>query len=42
MSCTEQIITTRIIIEQSIELNSSLYLNFIDSEKAFDSVHRNE
>ena len=28
------------IIEQSIEWQSSLYVNFIDFEKMFDSVHR--
>ncbi|CAH8605695.1 unnamed protein product [Schistosoma haematobium] len=39
-SCTDQIATLRIIVEQSIEWNSSLYINFIDYEKAFDSVHR--
>ena len=38
-SCTDQIFVLRTIIEQSIEWNSSLYLNFIDFEKAFDSVH---
>ena len=37
---TEQIFTLRNIIEQSIEWQSSLYVNFIDFEKAFDSVHR--
>ena len=39
-SCTDQIATLRIIVEQSIEWNSSLYINFIDYEKAFDSVTR--
>ncbi|VDP49392.1 unnamed protein product [Schistosoma margrebowiei] len=39
-SCTDQIATPRIIVEQSIEWNSSLYINFIDHEKAFDSVDR--
>ena len=39
-SCTDQIASLRIIMEQSIECNSSLYLNFIDYEKAFDSVQR--
>ncbi|VDO66446.1 unnamed protein product [Schistosoma margrebowiei] len=34
-----QIATLRIIVEQSIEWNSSLYINFIDYEKAFDSVN---
>ncbi|VDP66111.1 unnamed protein product, partial [Schistosoma curassoni] len=32
--------TLRIIVEQSIEWNSSLYINFINYEKAFDSVDR--
>ncbi|VDP34609.1 unnamed protein product [Schistosoma mattheei] len=39
-SCTDQIATLWIIVEQSIEWNSSLYINFIDYEKAFDSVDR--
>ena len=39
-SCTDQIATLRIIVEQSIEWNSSLYINFVDCEKAFDSVDR--
>ncbi|VDP34009.1 unnamed protein product [Schistosoma mattheei] len=39
-SCTNQIATLRIIVEQSIERNSSLYIIFIDYEKAFDSVDR--
>ena len=39
-SCTDQIATLRIIVEQSIEWNSPLYINFIDYEKAFDSVDR--
>ena len=39
-SCTDHIATLRIIVEQSLELNSSLYVNFIDYEKAFDSVDR--
>ncbi|VDO89603.1 unnamed protein product, partial [Schistosoma margrebowiei] len=39
-SCTDQIATLRIIVEQSVEWNSSLYINFIDSEKAFYSVDR--
>ncbi|VDP61634.1 unnamed protein product [Schistosoma mattheei] len=38
--CTDQIPTLRIIVEQSIEWNSSLYINFIDYVKAFDSVNR--
>ncbi len=39
-SCIDQIATLRMIIEQSIEWNSSLYVNFIDFEKAFDSLDR--
>ena len=37
-TCMDQIATLRIIVEQSLEWNSSLYINFIDYEKAFDSV----
>lgn len=37
-SCVDQIATLRIIIEQTIEWQSSLYLNFIDFQKAFDSI----
>ena len=36
----EQIFILRNIIEKSIEWQSSLYVNFIDFERAFDSVHR--
>ncbi|VDP54334.1 unnamed protein product [Schistosoma margrebowiei] len=39
-SCIDQIATLRIIVEQSIEWNSSLYINFIDYKKAFDGVDR--
>ncbi|VDP32577.1 unnamed protein product [Schistosoma margrebowiei] len=39
-SCTDQIATLWIIVEQSTEWNSSLYTNFIDYEKALDSVDR--
>ena len=39
-SCTDHIAILRIIVEQSLEWNSSLYVNFIDYEKAFDSVDR--
>ena len=39
-SCTDQIATLRIIVERSIEWNSSLYVNFVDYEKAFDSLDR--
>ena len=30
-SCTDQIATMRIILEQSLEWNSSLYINFLDN-----------
>ena len=36
--CTDQIATLRIIIEQSLEWNSVLFLAFSDFGKAFDSV----
>ena len=39
-SCTDQTATLRIIVEQSIEWQSSLYIKFIDFEKAFDSISR--
>ncbi|VDP48879.1 unnamed protein product [Schistosoma margrebowiei] len=39
-SCTNQIATLRITVEQSFEWNSSLSINFIDYEKEFDSVDR--
>ncbi|VDP26608.1 unnamed protein product [Schistosoma mattheei] len=39
-SFTDQIATLRIIVEQSIEWNSSLYINFVDYEKAFDGMDR--
>lgn len=39
-STTQQIFTLRNIIEQSIEFNAPLYMNFIDFQKAFDSVNR--
>ncbi|VDP36230.1 unnamed protein product [Schistosoma margrebowiei] len=38
--CTDQMATLRIIVEQSVEWNSSLYINFIDYDKASDSVDR--
>ena len=40
-SCTDHIATLRIIIEQTIEWNTSLCVNFKDYEKAFDSLDRN-
>jgi hypothetical protein len=39
-SCIDQINTLRIIIEQSLEFQSPLYLLFVDYQKAFDSVDR--
>ncbi|CAH8639305.1 unnamed protein product [Heterobilharzia americana] len=39
-SYADQIETLRIILEQSIEWQSTLHLNFIDFEKVFDRVDR--
>ena len=39
-SCTDHIATLRIIVEQCIEWQSSLYINFVDFEKAFDNIDR--
>ncbi|KAK2174671.1 hypothetical protein NP493_781g00020 [Ridgeia piscesae] len=39
-SCVDQIATLRIIVQQSLEWNSSLYINFVDYEKAFDNINR--
>ena len=39
-STIDQITTLRIIIEQSKEWNSGLFINFIDYAKAFDSIDR--
>ena len=40
-SCTDHIATLRIIVAQCIEWQSSLYyINFVDFEKAFDSIDR--
>ena len=39
-SCIDQIATLMIIVEQTIEWSSSLYLLFVDFEKAFDSLDR--
>ena len=35
-----QIFALRNILEQSLEWNTSLLINFIDFQKAFDSIHR--
>ena len=40
VGCIYHIFTLRNIIEQSIEWNSRVHINFIDFEKAFDSIHR--
>ena len=39
-SCSEQIFTLRNIVEQSIEFQTPVYVNYVDFKKAFDSVHR--
>ncbi|KAJ8397554.1 hypothetical protein AAFF_G00438300 [Aldrovandia affinis] len=39
-SCSKQIFTLRNIIEQCLELQTTLIINYIDFKKAFDSVHR--
>ena len=39
---TEQIFILRNIIEQSIEWQTSLYINFVDFSKAFDSLSRSK
>ena len=39
-SCSDHIFTLRQILEQSKEWNIPLYINFIDLEKAFDSIHQ--
>ena len=38
--CVDQIFTLRNIIEQCMEWQRQLYVNFVDFEKAFDSIHR--
>ena len=40
-STSDQIATLRIIVEQSLEWRTPLYIKFIDYEKAFDSLDRN-
>ena len=39
-TCVDQITTLPIIVEQSSKWNSPLWINFVDFEKAFDSVDR--
>ena len=38
--CIDQIFALRNIIEQTVEYNEQLHINFIDFKKAFDSLHR--
>lgn len=40
LSCIDQIATTRIVIEESVEWNTFLYVNFVDHKTAFDSLVR--
>ena len=39
VGCIDHIFTLRNIIEQCIEWNTNVQINFIDPEKAFDSIH---
>jgi len=39
-SCVDQINTLRVIIEQSVEFQSPLYMLFVDYQRAFDSLSR--
>jgi hypothetical protein len=39
-SCIDQISTLRMIIEQSVEFQSPLYMLFVDYQRAFDSLSR--
>ena len=39
--CMDQIFALRNIIEQCLEWNTPIFINFVDFRKAFDSVHRN-
>ena len=38
--CIDQIFTLHTIIEQCTEWNTPVHINFIDFQKAFDSIHR--
>jgi len=38
MSCVDQINTLRIVVEQSLEYRATLYMIFVDFERAFDSL----
>jgi len=39
-SCVDQIATLHIIVEQSLEWKSPLYINFAGYKKPFDSINR--
>lgn len=39
-SCVDHINTLRIIVEQSAEFNSPIFLTFVDFERAFDTINR--
>jgi len=39
-SCIDQFSTLRVIIEQSVEFQSPLYMLFVDYQRAFDSLSR--
>ena len=39
-SSTDHIATLRIIVEQSVEWQSSAYICFVDFQKAFDGIQR--
>ena len=39
-SCCDQIATLRIIVEQTMEWSTGLYMVFVNFEKAFDSLDR--
>lgn len=40
IGCMDHILTLRNIIEQCIEWNTKVYINFIDLEKDFDNINR--
>ena len=40
-SHADKMAAQRVVIEQSLEWHSSLYLNFVQFEKVFDSVDHN-
>ena len=39
-SCLDQIFTLRMILEEYVEKQQEIHINFIDFKKAFDSLHR--